>query len=189
MPLLIILVAIAFVVAILVGYAVTIYNGLILVKNNIQKAWGNIDVLLKQRHDEIPKLVKTCEGYMQYEKKTLTEIIALRNSAASATGIADRAQKEGQLSTALGRLFALSENYPDLKAQSTFQNLQKRITDLENQIADRREFYNESVNNYNIRIQSFPDAILAGQMNLQPQTMFKIDETDRQDVDVSLNVP
>jgi LemA protein len=189
MPAWIVFVVVGFVVAALVGYYITIYNGLIVVKNNIQKAWSNIDVLLKQRHDEIPKLVKTCEGYMQYEKKTLTEVIAARNSAAGANTVAEKAEKEGQLTMALGRLFALSENYPDLKAQTGFQNLQSRITALENQIADRREFYNESVNTYNIRIESFPDGLIARQMNLQPQAMFKIAEGDREDVDVKLNIP
>lgn len=177
------------VVVVVLGYAISIYNGLIVLKNNIQKSLSNIDVLLKQRHDEIPKLVKTCEGYMQYEKKTLTEVVAARNSALGAQGLADRAQKEGQLSAALGRLFALSENYPDLKAQSTFQNLQTRISGLETQLADRRDFYNESVNTFNIRIQSFPDVMIARQMNLQAQELFKATDSDRADVDVSLKIP
>ncbi len=189
MPPWIYLLVLGFILASIIGYFVTIYNGLIIVKNNILKAWSNIDVLLKQRHDEIPKLVKTCEGYMQYEKKTLTEVIALRNSAAGAQTVTEKAEKEGQLTMALGRLFALSENYPDLKAQTGFQNLQQRITALENQIADRREFYNESVNTYNIRIESFPDGIIARQMNLQQQAMFKIADSDREDVDVKLNIP
>ena len=186
---LLILIVVGFTLAGFVGYLVTIYNSLIVVKNDIQKAWGNIDVLLKQRHDEIPKLIKTCEAYMSYEKKTLTEVIALRNSAAGAQGVGDKAQKEGMLSSALGKLFALSENYPDLKAQSNFQNLQSRISSLENQIADRREFYNESVNNYNIRIESLPDSFIASKMNLKPQEMFKITEEDRKDVEININVP
>lgn len=171
------------------AYAVTLYNGLVIVKNNILKAWANIDVLLKQRHDEIPKLIKTCEAYMQFEKKTLTEITALRSSAQQAQGVADKAAKEGELTGALQRLFALAENYPDLKSQASFQQLQGRISGLENQIADRREFYNESVNNYNIRIQSFPDSLIAGWMNLAPQEMFKVSEADRQDVPVDIRVP
>ncbi len=189
MSVLVVLIVLGFVVAAFVGYLVTIYNSLIVVKNDIQKAWGNIDVLLKQRHDEIPKLIKTCEAYMSYEKKTLTDVIALRNSAAGAQGVADKAQKEGMLSSALGKLFALSENYPDLKAQSNFQNLHNRISSLENQIADRREFYNESVNNYNIRIESFPDTLVASKMNLKSQEMFKVSEEDRKDVEININVP
>ncbi|MBI4369533.1 MAG: LemA family protein [Elusimicrobia bacterium] len=179
----------AFVVLGFAAYAVTVYNGLIIVKNNILKAWGNIDVLLKQRHDEIPKLIKTCEAYMKYEKETLAKIIELRNSAVGAGSVAAKATAEGELTATLHKLFALSENYPDLKAQSSFQQLQGRITDLENQIADRREFYNESVNNFNIRIQSFPDTIVAGMMGLAAQEMFKVSEQDRQDVDININVP
>ncbi|MBI4668005.1 MAG: LemA family protein [Elusimicrobia bacterium] len=178
-----------FVVIGFIAYAVTIYNGLVVVKNNILKAWGNIDVLLKQRHDEIPKLIKTCEAYMKYEKETLAKIVELRNSAAGSQGVAAKASSEGELTAALHKLFALAENYPDLKAQSSFQQLQNRITDLENQIADRREFYNESVNNYNIRIQSIPDNIVAGIMGLAAQEMFKVSEADRQDVDIKINVP
>jgi LemA protein len=189
MPGTVVLIIVLFVVAVIVGYFVTIYNSLIVVKNNILKAWSNIDVILKQRHDEIPKLIKTCEAYMSYEKKTLSDVIALRNSAAGAGSVHDKAVKEGQLSAALGKLFALSENYPDLKAQANFQNLQTRISGLENQIADRREFYNESVNNYNIRIESLPDSFVASMLNLKQQEMFKVSEEDRKDVDVSINVP
>lgn len=177
-------------IAVIAGlYFITIYNGLIAVKNNIPKAWSNIDVLLKQRHDELPKLVKTCEGYMKYEKETLTKVIELRSSAMSAGGIAAKARVEGELTQTLGKLFALAENYPDLKAQASFQQLQNRISDLENQIADRREFFNESVNNYNIRIESLPDSIIAGFMSLKPQEMFKVSAEDRHDVDIRFNLP
>ena len=172
-----------------IAYGATIYNGLIVVKNNIAKAWGNIDVMLKQRHDEIPKLIKVCEGYMHYEKKVLTEIIALRSSAQSAQSVAVKALKEGQLTQGLHRLFAVAENYPELKAQASFNQLQGRISDLENQIADRREFYNESVNNYNIRIQSLPDKIIADWMALVAQEMFKISDDDRRDVSIDIKTP
>lgn len=169
-----------------VVYAITIYNGLVAVKNNILKAWGNIDVLLKQRHDELPKLIKTCEAYMSYEKETLSKIIALRNAAQGASGVAAKAESEGQITAALRQLFALAENYPELKAQSSFQQLQGRISELENQIADRREFYNESVNNYNIRIQSFPDSIIAAMIGLAAQEMFQVAEADKQDVAIDI---
>lgn len=176
-----------FVIAVI--YFVTLYNGLIVVKNNIPKAWSNIDVLLKQRHDELPKLIKTCESYMKYEKDTLTRVIELRSSAMSAGGVAEKARVEGELTKTLGKLFALAENYPDLKAQSQFQQLQSRISDLENQIADRREFYNESVNNYNIRIESLPDSFIAGFMGLSAQVMFKISEAETKDVEININIP
>jgi LemA protein len=185
----IILGVVAFVVIGTVLYLVAIYNGLIVVKNDIQKAWGNIDVLLKQRHDELPKLIKTCETYMAYEKGTLTKVIELRSAAQGAQGVAAKAQAENALSATLHKLFALAENYPQLKAESTFQNLQNRISGLENQIADRREFYNESVNNYNIRIASIPDLFVARLMNLNPQEMFKVSDEDRRDVDINIAVP
>ena len=149
-----------------VFYAFSIYNGLVSLRNNIEKAWANIDVLLKQRHDEIPKLIKACESYMKFEKDTLAKIVELRGAAQGATGVARRAEAEGQLGAGLRRLFAVAENYPELKSQASFQQLQGRISDLESQLADRREFYNESVNNYNIRIQSLPDSFVASFMNL-----------------------
>jgi LemA protein len=126
---------------------------------------------------------------MKYEVETLAKVVSLRNSAAQALGVAQKAAREGELSVALRQVFALSEKYPDLKAQASFQQLQGRITELENQIADRRELYNESVNNYNIRIQSFPDRLVAGYMELTPQEMFKVSEADRQDVTIDIKVP
>ncbi len=173
----------------LVAYLVTIYNGLIHVKNNVAKAWANIDVLLKQRHDEIPKLIKTCEAYMKYERDTLTKVIELRSSAQNAAGVSDKAVKEAALTSAVGRIFALAENYPDLKAQTSFQQLQTRISGLENQIADRREFYNESVNIYNIRIQSLPDLLVAGWMGLTAQDMFRVTGEDRKDPEINIQTP
>lgn len=179
----------AFVVVGTALYFVGIYNGLIVVKNDITKAWSNIDVLLKQRHDELPKLIKACEAYMGYEKGTLTKVIEMRNSAQSAQGVAAKAQAEGQLSGAIQKLFALAENYPQLKAEGGFQQLQSRISGLENQIADRREFYNDSVNNYNIRIASIPDVFVARFMSLSAQEMFKVSDDDRRDVDINIAVP
>ncbi|HAM36097.1 MAG TPA: LemA family protein [Elusimicrobia bacterium] len=173
----------------LAGYLVAVYNGLIVLKNNIEKAWANIDVLLKQRHDEVPKLVKTCEGYLQYERDAISKVIELRSNAQCAQGVAAKAAKEAELSAGLRRIFALAEAYPNLKAQASFQQLQGRISDLESQIADRREFHNESVNNYNIRIQSLPDSFVASFMSLMPREMFKIMPTDRQDAGMNFNQP
>ena len=189
MSVFIVLGLLAFAVIGLVAYFFTVYNGLVLVKNNIDKAWANIDVLLKQRHDEIPKLIKACEAYMKFEKDTLTKIVELRSAAQGAAGVAQRAEAEGQLSAGLRRLFAVAENYPELKSQASFQQLQGRISDLESQLADRREFYNESVNNYNIRIQSLPDSFVASSMNLQPHEMFQVAEADRQDAEISIQQP
>ncbi|MBI4376016.1 MAG: LemA family protein [Elusimicrobia bacterium] len=172
------------VVVVVASCAITIYNGLVLLKNNIDKAWANIDVLLKQRHDELPKLIASCEGYMSHERGVLDRVLKARQALMMASGPRQKGVAEGQLEGALRQLFAIAENYPDLKAQSSFQQLQNRISSLESDIADRREFYNESANNYNIRIASIPDMILAGWMKLSPREMFKVDSGDREDVKV-----
>ena len=183
------LAAIVFVVAGIIGYGVTIYNGLVRLKNNIGKAWANIDVLLKQRHDEIPKLVKVCEGHMQYERQTLEKIVQARSMYMHATTVGQKAEANNMLTNALGHLFAVAENYPDLKANQGFIQLQNRVTSLEENIADRREFYNESVNAFNIRIQQLPDVIIARMLAYTPQEMFQVAELDRQDVDIAFNFP
>jgi len=168
------------------AYLVTIYNSLVRLKNDIDKAWANIDVLLKQRHDELPKLIETCKGYMQYEQKTFQLITEARTAFMKATSVGEKAQADNMIAGALKSLFAVSENYPDLKANNNFMQLQKRISELEERIADRREFFNDDVNTYNIRIQQFPDVFIAGMMHLERREMFKVTEEDRQDVQVKL---
>ena len=173
--------------AVAVSYCATIFNGLVALKNNIQKAWANIDVLLKQRHDELPKLIKTCEGYMNHEKAVFDRVLKAREALMRAPGPGPKGLAEGELHGAIRQLFALAENYPDLKAQGSFQQLQSRITALESEIADRREFYNDSVNVYNIRIASLPDMFFARMMALAPQEMFQVSEADKQDVNIEFN--
>jgi len=170
----------------LVIYFITIYNSLVRLRNNIDKSWSNIDVLLKQRHDELPKLIETCKGYMQYEQRTLQLIVEARTAFLRATTVTQKAQADTLISGALKTLFAVAENYPDLKANSNFMQLQHRITDLEELIADRREFFNDSVNTFNIRIQQLPDVFVARLMNLQPRELFKVTEEERRDVEVKL---
>ena len=167
-------------------YVVAQYNSLVQLKNDIDKAWANIDVLLKQRHDELPKLIETCKGYMQYEQKTFQLVVEARNAYQSATTVRDKTQADNMVTGALKTLFAVAENYPDLKANSNFLQLQSRITDLEEKIADRREFYNDSVNSYNIRIQQLPDVFIARLINFQPHELFTVTEEDRRDVEVKL---
>jgi len=183
------LVVLFFLVIGLASYAAATYNGLVLVRLNIEKAWANIDVILEQRHDEIPKLVQLCQQYAQYERSTLEKVVNLRAQALAATGVGARAAAEGQLSAALGKVFAVAEGYPELKANVNIGQLQGRISGLETELADRREFYNESVNIYNIRIVQFPDGIAAKMMKLTHKEMFKVVEEDKQDVDVELNLP
>jgi LemA protein len=185
-PVILTLVTLALVGVGLVLYLVALYNGLVQLKNDIDKAWANIDVLLKQRHDELPKLIETCKGYMRYEQKTFQMVVEARNAYQGATTVQDKAQADNMVTGALKTLFAVAENYPDLKANNNFLQLQGRITELEEKLADRREFYNDSVNTYNIRIQQVPDAFIARMMNFQPHELFKVTEEDRRDVEVKL---
>jgi LemA protein len=174
-------------VAIVLAYGVTIYNGLVTLRENVKKAWANIDVLLRQRHDEIPKLVETCKQYMGYEQETLTKVMQARArvSAAQADGdVGALGRAEGQLRMGLGNLFAVAEQYPELKANESFQHLQARITTLEESIADRREFYNESVNQNNIRIAHFPDLIVANFFSFKGAELLEFADEDLADVNV-----
>jgi len=165
----------------------SIYNGLVALKNNVGKTWANIDVLLKQRHDELPKLVATCEGYAQHERAIFDQLSAARNAVAKANSIPDRSAAEGKLTRPLGSLFAVMEAYPDLKANQGFLQLQSRISELENQIADRREYYNDTVTTFNTRIQQIPDSLVAGWLSLTPAELFKVAEADREDVQIKFN--
>ena len=183
---LLVLVVVLFVVGIFI-YFITIYNSLVRLKNDINKSWSNIDVLLKQRHDELPKLIETCKGYMQYEQKTFQMIAEARTAFMHAGSVAQKAQADNMISGALKSLFAVSENYPELKANSNFLQLQKRISEIEERIADRREFFNDTTNTYNIRIQQLPDVFVAKMLNLQERELFKVSEDDRRDVEVKMN--
>ena len=170
----------------LVLYFITIYNSLVRLRNDIAKAWANIDVLLKQRHDELPKLIETCKGYMQHEQKTLQALTEARTTYLRATTVTEKAQADNLISGALKSLFAVAENYPDLKANGNFTHLQGRISELEEKIADRREFFNDDVNTYNIRIQQLPDVFVAHMLSLKHRDLFKVSEEDRRDVEMKL---
>ncbi|TMQ72810.1 MAG: LemA family protein [Candidatus Eisenbacteria bacterium] len=167
-----------------VGYVLSIYNGLVALKNNIARSWSNIDVLLKQRHDELPKLVSTCEGYMRHERGIFDKLSEARAALAQARSVAERAGAEGMLNKALGAIFAVAEAYPDLKANQSFIQLENRISDLENQIADRREFYNDTVTTFNTRIQQIPDKYVAGWLSCVPAELFQVEAEDRRDVEI-----
>jgi LemA protein len=175
------------VIAVLVVYAITLYNNLVSLKHGVSKAWSNIEVLLKQRHDELPKLVETCKQYMGYEQETLEKVMQARNAVYTAGQSHDLAAlgiAESQLRMGMGQLFAVAENYPDLKANDSFQHLQSRISDLANAIADRREFYNEAVNNNNVRIEQFPDVIIARFMNFKAADLLEFSEEETADVNI-----
>jgi LemA protein len=169
-------------------YVIRVYNGLVALRENVRKAWSNIDVLLTQRHDELPKLVETCKRYMSYEQETLERVMQARSAVFAAQERGDVAAvgaAEQQLPEGLGRLFADAENYPDLKADQSFRHLQGRISELEEAIADRRELYNESVNLNNIRIQTFPDLIVARMFDFRQAQLLEFSEEQRRDVDLS----
>lgn len=168
-------------------YAIQIYNALVALKHNVSKAWSNIDVLLKQRHDELPKLVEVCKQYMGYEQETLVKVMEARSQVAKAREGGDvgaLGPAETQLRLGLGNLFAVAEAYPELKADTTFQHLQDRITSLENSIADRREYYNESVNLNNVRIEQFPDVIIAGKFGFKAFDLLEFSEQEKADVSI-----
>lgn len=171
----------------LVLYGIVLYNRLVTLKHNVGMAWSNIDVLLKQRHDELPKLVETCKQYMRYERDTLEAVMRARQAVADAQQRGDLAKlgaAESQMRLGLGQLFAVAEAYPELRANDNFRHLETRITGLENAIADRREFYNDSVNLNNIRIEQFPDALIARLFAFGPFRLLEFTEPEKQDVNL-----
>ena len=181
------LVVILALAVVLIAYVAGIYNGLVNLRENVKVAWANIDVLLKQRHDELPKLVETCKRYMQFEQDTLEKVMRARASVsqASTTGnVAAVGAAEQQLRAGVGRLFAVAESYPQLKTDETFKQLQGRITALEESIADRRELYNDQVNLNNIRVKVFPDVMIAQRFGFQPAQLLEFSSEEKRDVDV-----
>jgi LemA protein len=180
-----VLAVLVIIVIAVIMYFVGLYNRLVTFKNNIDRSFSDIDVLLKQRHDELPKLIETCKGYMQYEQKTLQAVTEARTAFMRATTPAEKAQADNMVSGALKTLFAVAEKYPDLKANTNFMQLQGRITELETKIAAQRGAYNEDVNAFNIRIAQIPANFVAGFMGLQPHALFQVAEADREDVKVS----
>ena len=172
---------------IVVIWIVGIYNGLVALKHNISEAWSNIDVLLKQRYDELPKLVEACKQYMSFEQETLSRVIEARNLAnqARATGnVAAVGTAEVALKGAVTQLFGLAESYPDLKANNNFQQLMTRISALEDSISDRREFYNEAVNLNNTRREEFPDLVLARMFGFAAADLLTFEPEELKDVDI-----
>src|ERR1700684_19762 len=165
-------------------YTVILFNELVRLRNDNDRAWANIDVLLKQRHDEIPNLVETVKGYMQHEQQTLLAVTQARAASMNAASIGQKAQAEAMMTGALRGLFAVAENYPQLKANGNFLKLQNRISELEERIADRREFFNDDVNTYNTRIGQIPEVLVASYMSLKPRAMFQVSDEDRRQVEV-----
>jgi LemA protein len=171
----------------LIVYFVGIYNGLVNLSENVKVAWANIDVLLKQRHDELPKLIESCKRYMQFEQETLEKVLRARASVSQAStsgNVAAVGAAEQQLRAGVGRLFAVAESYPQLKADETFKQLQGRITALEESIADRRELYNDQVNLNNIRVKVFPDVVIAQKFGFPSAQLLEFTSEEKRDVDM-----
>jgi LemA protein len=161
-------------IALLVIWIIIIYNGLVAMRQRVNQAFADVDVQLKQRHDLIPNLVETVKGYASHERGTLEAVVQARNAAMTAQGPAQMAQAENMLTGALRQMFALAEAYPDLKANQNFQQLQMELSDLENKIAAARRFFNNSVQEYNTGIQSFPAVLLAGALGFQQKEFFDL---------------
>ena len=175
------------IIAIVIIYGVTIYNSLVNVKHSVAKAWANIDVLLTQRHDEIPKLVEVCKQYRQFEQETLEKVVRARSlvqDARQKQDVGALGPAETMLRSSLGTLFAVAEAYPELKTNENFMQLQSRISQLENAIADRRELYNEAVNINNVRIEQFPDTLVAKFGSFPPAKLLEFSEGEKRDVDM-----
>ncbi len=172
------------VVALLAVSLVALYNRLVKLRNRIENAWAQIDVQLRRRYDLIPNLVETVKGYATHEQTTLEQVIQARNAGIQAQGVAEQARAENMITQALRGLFALSESYPDLKANTSFVSLQEELSATEGRIAYARQFYNDSVFRYNTAIQSFPAVLLAGALGFGPREYFETDDTSRGPVQV-----
>lgn len=168
-------------------YGIIIYNGLVALRHMVAKAWSNIDVLLKQRHDELPKLVEVCRQYRDFERDTLVRVTEARSRVAEARAAHDLPaldNAEEALRGGIERIFVLAEAYPELRANEHFMQLQVRITALENAIADRREWYNDAVNNLNTRIEQFPDLIIARLFGYAAQRLLNFAAAEKADVSI-----
>src|SRR5262245_35942089 len=177
------------IVAVIAIWAIALYNRLIGLRNQVQNGWHQIDVQLKRRHDLIPNLVNTVRGAMEFERDTLTQVMEARAKAVSAIGPADAAKKEGELSQALGRLFAVAENYPTLKANENVKMLQEELTSTENKVGFARQFYNDISTKFNTAQQTFPSNMFASALGFKPAELFELtDQAERQVPNVDLSM-
>ncbi len=183
------LILIVVVVGVLAFLGVSMYNSMIGLRNQLERAWANIDVILKQRFDEIPQLIQVIEQYSNYEAGLLQKLAEARSQYGRARSVDEKIPASQDFSVALNGIMAIGENYPELKANQNFIQLQSRVSDLESVIADRREVYNEAVTNFNTRIDQFPDLFVARFLNYQRQTMFKVSEAERVAPSLKMNLP
>jgi LemA protein len=168
------------VIVVIAIWLMTIYNSLVAMRQRVNQSFADIDVQLKQRHDLVPNLVETVKGYAAHERGTLEAVVQARNAAIAAPGVEQKVQAENMLTGALRQLFALSENYPNLKASANFQQLQSDLSDIENKLAAARRFFNNAVQEYNTGIQQMPAALFAASIGFHPQTFFDLGESRTQ---------
>lgn len=176
-------------VVIFMFVGLNIYNGLVALRNQLERAWANIDVILKQRFDEIPQLVQVIEQYANYEAGILTKLADARSKYGSARSVDDKIQSAQSMSIAMNGLMALGENYPELKANQNFIELQSRVSKLEETLADRREIYNDVVAQFNTRIEQFPDVLAARVLNYSRQSLFQVEEFEKVKPNLKMNLP
>lgn len=175
-----ILIVVGVIVVLLVIFVISQYNGLVKGRNKVKTNWAQIDVQLKKRTDLIPNLVETVKGYASHEKGTMEAVIQARNSYVTATSAQDKMEASNQISGALSRLFALSESYPDLKANTNFVALQDELTEIEDKIAFARQFYNDSVYSYTNKLEMFPSSLIASMFSFESYAYFEVDESDKE---------
>ena len=175
-------------IVLIVLYVIFIYNRLVSLRQTVSQSWSDISVQLKQRHDLVPNLVETVKGYAAHERGTLDAVVKARNAAVAASGPADQAKAENMLTGALRQLFALSEAYPDLKANQNFLALQSELSDIEHKIAAARRFFNNAVSEYNAAIQQFPAVMIAGPLGFGERAFFELDEGERAAVEATPQV-
>lgn len=172
------------VVLLVIGYVIGTYNSLVALRNKVKDQWAQIEVLLKRRYDLIPNLVETVKGYTKHEKETLEAVVNARSQAVNAKTTEEEMKAAGEVSNALGRLFALAESYPDLKANENFMDLQANLKDTEDKISFSRQFYNDSVLTYKNKLEMFPSNIIAGLFKFEPEVFFEASEEERKNVQV-----
>ena len=176
------------IVIVIIVALISIYNGLVQSRNKVKNAWSQIDVQLQRRFDLIPNLVESVKGYMAHEQSTLTKVTELRTAWANASTVPEKAKLDNELSETLKTIMAVSENYPDLKANQNFSELQEELRNTENKISYARQFYNDSVTMYNTKLQVIPTNIIAGMFNFTEEPLFKVDSDEaRQNVKVDFN--
>ena len=170
------------IVVVIAAWVIGIYNGLVRLRNQVKNAWAQIDVQLKRRHDLIPNLVETVKGYMGHERQTLENVTQARNLAVRASGVADQAKAETNLSQALSQFYVVVENYPDLKANQNFLALQEELTSTENKIGFARQFYNDQAMQFNNKIQMFPSNVVAGMFSFKEADFFQVEDAAERQV-------